>query len=263
MWQSLSLVFMSVEVPDTCQGCGKTMKTEFITTVLPILALFVLTGCGDGDRAPESSPAVKTESTTVSTNAEISAGDVEAIVGEECFPGGDKSDVCSEEKREVERVLGKDMSSIPPSLSRYEAQCVRAQELWEHLVLIASNDVTYVICSAARLQALWENDLSKVRIPERTIAPEPVRRTPDGVYYSVYTNREMSRIVRAETMAIQDAEAYLHQLRVFAENSANGIDSQYLYHMYRSLDEKARDEVMNRVTTILGRAPRWEKWQRR
>lgn len=239
------------------------MKTEFITTVLPILALFVLTGCGDGDRAPESSPAVKTESTTVSTNAEISAGDVEAIVGEECFPGRDKSDVCSEEKREVERLLGKDMSSIPPSLSRYEAQCVRAQELWEHLVLIASNDVTYVICSAARLQALWENDLSKVRIPERTIAPEPVRRTPDGVYYSVYTNREMSRIVRAETMAIQDAEAYLHQLRVFAENSANGIDSQYLYHMYRSLDEKARDEVMNRVTTILGRAPRWEKWQRR
>ena len=61
------------------------MKTEFITTVLPILALFVLTGCGDGDRAPESSPAVKTESTTVSTNAEISAGDVEAIVGEECL----------------------------------------------------------------------------------------------------------------------------------------------------------------------------------
>ena len=47
------------------------------------------------------------------------------------------------------------------------------------------------------------------------------------------------------------------------EDYTNGIDSQYLYYMYRSMDEKARDEVMKRVTSILGRAPRWEKWQRR
>ena len=67
----------------------------------------------------------------------------------------------------------------------------------------------------------------------------------------------------AETMEIERVKGYLTQLRYMVEDYTNGIDSQYLYYMYRSMDEKARDEVMKRVTSILGRAPRWEKWQRR
>ena len=236
------------------------LMTRVGMATLLVSAIVVAAGCGD-DGHSRKQEARDTRKIVRAVTNETSA-DIRSSCGGDGGAGRLVETVCAREKSEVERLLGKDLSMVPAG-KRHRAQSTRAFELWQNLSKIGTNDVGYVICAAARLQALWEHDLATVRIPERTITPEPIQRTPDGVYYSVYTNFAKARLVSAETMEIERVKGYLTQLRYMVEDYTNGIDSQYLYHMYRSLDEKARDEVMNRVTTILGRAPRWEKWQRR
>ena len=238
------------------------MKTRFIAGMLSLTLIGGVARCGDAEcgEDPRSVPAPQ----ETRTNPE---GHGETILTS--LPGGNIQDeyvgaVRPEVAREVERILAADLSSVPVA-RRHLAQRKRARELWDHLYPERTNSAAYVICAAARLQAILERELTTVRVPERTIPQNPVLRTPDGLNYRAYdfSEREKLEKIAAETAEIHNTKGYLYQMRRFAETYCNGIDSQRLCNLYRSLDEKARDEVMKRVTAILGRAPRWEKWQRR
>ena len=237
------------------------MRTRFIVGAVFLAVLVELSGCGDGECRPESHSGAAPKAIQASSHG---------LVETPLTPPSDRDvpnelvdEVQPEVAREVERILAADLSSVPVA-RRHLAQRKRAWDLWDHLYPERTNSAAYVICAAARLQAILERELATVRIPERKIQRKPVLRTPDGLYYSVYdfSEREKVRQIAAETAEIDNTKDYLYQMKRFAETYSNGIDSQFLFDLFHSLDEKERDEVMNRVTTILGRAPRWEKWQR-
>ena len=230
------------------------MKINTILILLSLTALVSFSGCSEAESHGKDSRDPPRQVKQAITNIEVEAS-LSTNVGQQVA-----TDAVDADRAAVERLLADDLSSVPIR-RRHRAQCVRTQELWDHLVRIRATDATYVICAAARLQALWERDLATIRIPERKVPREPVLRAPDGLYYSVYTNRAKLKLVNQETMEIDATKSYLHQLRVTAEKDCNGIDSEYLWSMYQSLDENARRKVMARVTSILGRSPRWEKWQ--
>ena len=238
------------------------MRTRAIAGMLFLTLLGELAGCGDAEYRDDarSVPPPRASPASLDSTKETSLP---------IPPSGNASDerayaVRPEVAHEVERILAADLSSVLVA-RRHRAQRDRARELWEHLYPERTNNAAYVICATARLQAILERELTKVRIPERTIQRKPVLRTPDGVYYSVYdfSEREMLKKIAAETAEIHNTKGYLRQMQYFVEDYYYGIDSQLLCNLYRSLDEKERDEVMKRVVSILGRVPRWEKWQRR
>ena len=240
-------------VRDNFRLCGGTMRTNVLANFLLLFSCAIVLGCGETECPKEQSRESQGRAVQSSTN--IYPVKVEPYASTNTVGAADM-----DHRLAVERLLADDLSSTPIR-RRYRAQRDRQRELWEHLVLIRTNDAVYVISAVARLQAQWEHDLATIRIPERKVPREPVLRTPDGLYYSVYTNRAKIKQVRAETTAIDLTKAYLKQLRFAIEDDTLGIDSQYLWFMYRSLDTNARRKVMARVISILGRSPRWEKWQ--
>lgn len=232
------------------------MKINIIASVFSWAALVSFSGCSEAESHDKATLDPPRQVEQATTNIEVKAS-LPTNVGQQIA-----ADAVDADRSAVERLLMDDLSSVPIR-RRHRAQCVRTQELWDHLVRIQTTDAAYVICAAARLQALWEHDLASIRVPERKAPREPVLRAPDGLYYSVYTNRAKLKLVNQETMEIDATKSYLHQLRVTAEKDSNGIDSEYLWSMYRSLDENVRRKVMSRVISILGRSPRWEKWQQK
>jgi len=236
------------------QSCGGTMKINTIGSILSLAALVVFSGCNEDESTGKKplNPPLHVKETDTNLKAETS------------MPAGgcrQASTVAVDSSRlEVERILADDLSSIP-MCRRYRTQRDRERELWKYLVRIQTNDAVYVICAVARLQAQWEHDLATIRIPERKVPREPIRRTPEGLYYSIYTNRAKLKLVKQETREIDDTKGYLTQLRYYVEEYTNGVDSEYLWSMYRSLDENTRRKVMARMISILGRSPRWERWQ--
>lgn len=238
------------------------MRTRFVAGLLLLSLLGGLSGCGNTECREDTRSVPAPQETR--KNPE---GHGETILTSPS--GGNVQDeyvdaVRPEVANEVERILAADLSSVPVA-RRHLAQRKRAWELWDHLYPERTNNAAYVICAAARLQAILERELTTVRVPERTIQRKPVLRTPEGLYYSVYDFSERDKLdkIAAETAEIHNTKGYLRQMQYFVEDYYYGIDSQLLCNLYRSLDEKARDEVLKRVTSILGRAPRWEKWQRR
>lgn len=238
------------------------MRTRFIVGAVFLAVLVELSGCGDGECRPESHSGAAPKSIQASSHG---------LVETPLTPPSDRDvpnelvdEVQPEVAREVERILAADLSSVPVA-RRHLAQRKRAWKLWEHLCPERTNNAAYVICVAARLQSILERELTTVRVPERTIPQNPVLRTPDGLNYRAYDFSEREKLdkIAAETAEIHNTQGYLYQMRRFAETCSNGIDSKFLFDLFHSLDEKERDEVMKRVTSILGRAPRWEKWQRR
>ena len=229
------------------------MRTNVLANFLLLFSCAIVLGCGETECPKEQSRESQGRAVQSSTN--IYPVKVEPYASTNTVGAADVG-----HRSAVERLLADNLSSTPIR-GRYRAQRDRQRELWKHLVLIKTNDAVYVIGAVARLQAQWEHDLATIRIPERKVPREPILRTPDGLYYSVYTNRAKMKQVRAETTAIELTKAYLKQLRFAIEDDTLGIDSQYLWSMYQSLDTNARRKVMARVISILGRSPRWEKWQ--
>ena len=225
---------------------------------LILLACICLCGCGDGGRTDGALHSTAPSQCQGKEKANASLAVCVDEAGADC-----KIDVSKEDDRNVERILTSGLLAASENRC-YDDVAALAEELWGYLEPMRHSDPGYVICAAARLQAFVEHELASVHVPKRTVDPGPIHYSEDGIRYRFRNvNDSQVGILAEEEKAILRTRDYLDQLEHFAKRYPNRIDSQYMFNMYLSLDETSRNNVMARVVSILGRAPRWEKWQRR
>jgi len=159
------------------------------------------------------------------------------------------------QRAEIEKVLVRNIREVPVS-RRYAAVTQKADDLWNLLDGIPSNDKEYAILVAARFQRELEAELRDIEVPRKTVDLGPRHVSKDGTQYYMAT-RELAAAATREQRSIDDALEYRKQLQHFLDRYPNRLDSPSMKEDFEALSPDKKIRVMDRIVELLGKRPTW------
>ena len=155
----------------------------------------------------------------------------------------------------VEEVLVRNIREVPIA-RRYAVITQKADDLWNLLDGLPSDDKEYTILVAARFQRELEAELKGLEIPQKTIDLGPRHVSKDGTRYYMATRETASAAVKEERSRSEIA-AYRKQLEDFLARYPNRLDSQSMKESFETLSPEAKARVMEQIVELLGNRPQW------
>lgn len=155
----------------------------------------------------------------------------------------------------VEEVLVRNIREVPIA-RRYAVITQKADDLWNLLDGLPSDDKEYTILVAARFQRELEAELKGLEIPQKTIDLGPRHVSKDGTRYYIATRETASAAVKEERSRSEVAE-YRKQLQHFLARYPNRLDSQSMKESFETLSPEAKARVMEQIVELLGNRPQW------
>ena len=180
------------------------------------------------------------------------------LKGEEDVTPKAVSEVASTDRprcEQIEAVLARDLREVPIS-RRYAAASQKADDLWELLDGLLSNNVEYVILVSARFQRELESELQGIEIPRKTVDLWPQHMSKDGTRYYMAT-REVASEAARERHSIGDVQEYQKQLQHFLSRYPNRLDAPAMKTYFESLPPDTKASLMEKIVELLGRQPKW------
>ena len=156
---------------------------------------------------------------------------------------------------QIEAVLARDLREVPIN-RRYAAVSQKADDLWELLDGLSSNNVEYMILASARFQYELESELQGIEIPRKTIDLGPQHKSKDGTHYYMAT-REVASEAARERRFIRDVQEYQKQLQHFLSRYPNRLDAPIMKTCFESLPPEKKASLMEKIVELLGRQPKW------
>ena len=156
---------------------------------------------------------------------------------------------------QIEAVLARDLREVPIN-RRYAAVSQKADDLWELLDGLSSNNVEYVILVSARFQCELESELQGIEIPRKTVDLGPQHMSKDGTRYYMAT-REVASEAARERRSIGDVQEYQKQLQHFLSRYPNRLDAPAMKTYFESLPSDTKASLMAKIVELLGRQPKW------
>lgn len=155
----------------------------------------------------------------------------------------------------VEEVLVRNIREVPIA-RRYTVITQKADDLWNLLDGLPSDDKEYTILVAARFQRELEAELKGLEIPQKTIDLGPRHISKDGTQYYMAT-REVASAASKEKRSIGEVLEYRKQLQHFLTRYPNRLDSQSMKESFETLSPDKKSRVMEQIVELLGRRPKW------
>ena len=156
---------------------------------------------------------------------------------------------------QIEVVLARDLREVPIN-RRYAAVSQKADDLWDLLDGLSSNNVEYVILVSARFQRELESELQGIEIPRKTMDLGPQHMSKDGTRYYMAT-REVASEAARQRRSIGDLQEYQKQLLHFLSRYPNRLDAPTMKTFFERLPPDKKAILMEKIVELLGRQPKW------